>query len=102
LISTASRPRLAPKARLRVDPRSGKHMLLYPERGLELSESAAGIAKLCTGALTVAGIVERLAAAHADADHRRIEGEVLAFLRSLDERGLLVAAHGAAGAEKAP
>jgi coenzyme PQQ biosynthesis protein PqqD len=89
VITSASRPRLAPKARLRVDPRSGKHMLLYPERGLELTESAAGIAKLCRGDLTVAAIVDKLAAAHADADHRRIEEEVLTFLRSLDERGLL-------------
>lgn len=90
MITTGSRPRLVPKARLRVDPRSGKHMILYPERGLELTESAAGIAKLCGGELTVAGIVERLAAAHADADHKRIEDEVLAFLRALEERGLLV------------
>ena len=94
MITTASRPRLAPKARLRVDPRSGKHMLLYPERGLELTESAARIAKLCTGALTVAAIIERLAAEHADADHQRIEDEVLAFLGSLEERGLLVAEDG--------
>jgi coenzyme PQQ biosynthesis protein PqqD len=90
LITTGSRPRLVPKARLRVDPRSGKHMILYPERGLELTESAARIAKLCAGDLTVAGIVDRLAAAHADADHKRIEDEVLVFLRALEERGLLV------------
>jgi coenzyme PQQ biosynthesis protein PqqD len=90
VIAAGSRPRLAPKARLRVDPRSGKHMLLYPERGLELSESAARIAKLCGQGLTVAGIVEKLASQHADADHKRIEDEVLSFLRSLDERGLLV------------
>jgi coenzyme PQQ biosynthesis protein PqqD len=90
VITTGSRPRLVPKARLRVDPRSGKHMILYPERGLELTESAARIAKLCAGDLTVAGIVDSLAAAHADADHQRIEDEVLAFLRALEERGLLV------------
>lgn len=90
MITAGSRPRLATKARLRVDPRSGKHMLLYPERGLELSESAARIAKLCGQGLTVAGIVEKLAAQFADADHQRIEDEVLKFLRSLDERGLLV------------
>jgi coenzyme PQQ biosynthesis protein PqqD len=94
VIGTGTRPRLAPKARLRVDPRSGKHMLLYPERGLELTESAARIAKLCRGELTVAAIVERLAAEHADADHRRIEGEVLAFLRGLEERGLLAPGDG--------
>jgi coenzyme PQQ biosynthesis protein PqqD len=90
VITAGSRPRLAGKARLRVDPRSGKHMLLYPERGLELTESAARIAKLCGGTLTVAGIVDKLAADYADADHQRIEDEVLAFLRSRDERGLRV------------
>jgi coenzyme PQQ biosynthesis protein PqqD len=94
VITPASRPRLAPKARLRVDPRSGKHMLLYPERGLELTESAARIAKLCAGQLTVAAIVERLAGEYADADHQRIEDEVLTFLGSLEERGLLVAQDG--------
>jgi coenzyme PQQ biosynthesis protein PqqD len=90
VITAGSRPRLATKARLRVDPRSGKHMLLYPERGLELSESAARIAKLCGQGLTVAAIVEKLASQFADADHKRIEDEVLSFLRSLDDRGLLV------------
>jgi coenzyme PQQ biosynthesis protein PqqD len=92
VIGPNSRPRLASKARLRVDPRSGKHMLLYPERGLELTETAARIAKLCAEGLTVAAIVERLASAHADADHQRIEDEVMTFLRALDERGLLVEA----------
>ena len=90
MITAGSRPRLAGKVRLRVDPRSGKHMLLYPERGLELTETAARIAKLCGQGLTVAGIVDKLASAYADADHQRIEDEVLTFLRSLDERGLLV------------
>jgi coenzyme PQQ biosynthesis protein PqqD len=89
VISAGSRPRLAGKARLRVDPRSGKHMLLYPERGLELTETAARIAKLCGRGLTVAAIVEKLASAYADADHQRIEDEVMTFLRSLEERGLL-------------
>jgi coenzyme PQQ biosynthesis protein PqqD len=89
VITAGSRPRLAGKARLRVDPRSGKHMLLYPERGLELTETAARIAKLCGQGLTVAGIVDKLAGAYADADHQRIEAEVLAFLRSLEDRGLL-------------
>jgi coenzyme PQQ biosynthesis protein PqqD len=89
VIAAGSRPRLAPKARLRVDPRSGKHMLLYPERGLELTETAARIAKLLGKGLTVAGIVEKLASAYADADHERIEAEVIEFLKSLEERGLL-------------
>jgi coenzyme PQQ biosynthesis protein PqqD len=102
VIGPASRPRLAPKVRLRVDPRSGKHMLLYPERGLELSETAARIAKLCGGELTVAGIIERLASAFADADHQRIEDEVMKFLGSLEERGLLVLDDDGAGQGDTP
>jgi coenzyme PQQ biosynthesis protein PqqD len=90
MIAAGSRPRLAGKARLRVDPRSGKHMILYPERGLELTETAARIAKLLGQGLTVAAIVEKLASAYADADHQRLEDEVMGFLRSLEERGLLV------------
>jgi coenzyme PQQ biosynthesis protein PqqD len=90
VITAGSRPRLASKARLRLDPRSGKHMLLYPERGLELSETAPRVARLLGKGLTVAGIVDALIAEHAAADRGRVEADVLAFLRSLDERALLV------------
>src|SRR4029079_14938458 len=43
MIPPGARVRLAPKARLQNDRLSGKAFLLYPERGLELSESAARI-----------------------------------------------------------
>ncbi len=117
MIDAASRPRLAPRARLRFDPRSGKHMLLYPERGLELTDQAARIVDLmidsgadaatasatasgtasgavvgaASGAepLSVADIVDRLAAQYGAEPRTRIETEVLAFLRALDDRGLL-------------
>ena len=89
MIDTDARPRLARKARLRFDARSGKHVLLYPERGLELSDTAAEIAQLCTGEATVAAIVDGLCARHAAEPRARIEGEVLAFLRALADRGLL-------------
>ncbi|HVR03926.1 MAG TPA: pyrroloquinoline quinone biosynthesis peptide chaperone PqqD [Polyangia bacterium] len=98
MIGARSRPRLASKARLRLDPRSGKHVLLYPERGLELTETAARIAALCGQGLTVADIVETLAAAYGDAERARIEDEVLTFLRALDERGLLIFAREDGGA----
>jgi coenzyme PQQ biosynthesis protein PqqD len=91
VISLASRPRLASKARLRFDARSGKQILLYPERGLELTDSAARIVALCGEGRTVAAIVDALVAA-AGEPRERIEGEVLAFLRALDERGLLTEA----------
>ena len=43
MIGPGARVRLAPKARLQRDRLSGKAFLLYPERGLELSDSAARI-----------------------------------------------------------
>ena len=92
MIEPRSRVRLAPKARLQRDRVSGKAFLLYPERGLELSDSAARIVAMCSepaGDRTVAAIVDELAAASGE-PRERIESEVLSFLRALDDRGLLV------------
>jgi coenzyme PQQ biosynthesis protein PqqD len=83
-------PRLAPKVRLRFDAHSGKHMLLYPERGLELTETAARIAALCSQELTVDAIIDQLVATHEGAPRARLEAEVMAFLGALQARGLLV------------
>ena len=89
MIGPESRVRLAAKARLQQDRRSGKPFLLYPERGLELSDSAARIVAACAGDRTVASIVDELAAASGE-PRGRIETEVIDFLRALDDRGLLV------------
>ena len=89
MIRPASRVRLAPKARLQRDRVSGKSFLLYPERGLELSDSAARIVALCDGDRTVAAIADELTAATGE-PRERIEGEVLSFLGALADRGLLV------------
>jgi hypothetical protein len=89
MMTPARRVRLARKVRLRADPISGKQMLLYPERGLELSATAARVAALCGEGLTAAAIVERTVAAYPDDPPARIEAEVMDFLRALDERGLL-------------
>ena len=67
----------------------GKQFLLYPERGLELSDSAARIVALCAEERTVEAIVDELTAASGE-PRERIEAEVLSFLRALDDRGLLV------------
>ncbi len=91
MISLGTRVRLAPKARLRFDERSGKHILLYPERGLELTDTAARIVELCANEARAAGdIVDAMVAAADGTPRERIEPEVLAFLGSLDDRGLLV------------
>jgi coenzyme PQQ biosynthesis protein PqqD len=89
MIGPQSRVRLAAKARLQRDRVSGKQFLLYPERGLELSDSAGRIVALCAEERTVEAIVDELAAA-SGAPRERIESEVISFLGALDDRGLLV------------
>jgi pyrroloquinoline quinone biosynthesis protein D len=95
VIELDTRVRLARKVRLRRDPRSNKMMLLYPERGLELGDTAADVAALCDGR-TAAAIVGELCARYAGVARAEVEQDVLAFLRTLAERGLL------AGDEEAP
>ncbi len=76
---------------LKLDPRSGKQMLLYPEKGLELNETAARVAALCARSArwptSSSGWSPRPTARRRG---RPIEDEVLLFLRALEDRGLLV------------
>ena len=90
MIGTETRVRLAAKVRLRFDERSGTHVLLYPERGLELSESAAGIALACREETTPAAVAAALAEGAGGASREQIAADVLAFLRELAARGLLI------------
>lgn len=78
-------PKLSKKTRLRFDRHSGKHMLMYPERGLELNESAAAIVKRCDGTKPVSTIVDELAK-ETGAD---VKDDVLAVLEDLRKKGLL-------------
>jgi coenzyme PQQ biosynthesis protein PqqD len=89
VISADARPRLAPKVRLRFDAKSERYMLLYPERGMALNPTAADIVQLCTGELTVAEIVARLAEKYAPQPRATIEREVIAFLDAMVERALV-------------
>lgn len=85
----ATRPTLAFKVLLRIDRRSGRWLLLYPERGLDLSDAAGAIVRCCTGAYDVQEIItlltERYGPEHADV----IEQDVCAFLHRLMDRGLV-------------
>jgi coenzyme PQQ biosynthesis protein PqqD len=85
-------PKLHKKARLRFDRHSGKHMLIYPERGLELNESATAIAKKCDGTRSIAQIIDELSAEFGDSSETReaIHADVTTFLRDLRDKGLLV------------
>lgn len=89
MIGRTSCPRLAARARLQYDRHSQRHLLLYPERGLTLNPSAVAIVRLCDGERSVAEIARRIAAQHVGATQEQVEGDVLAFLESLWQRGLV-------------
>jgi len=78
-LSADSRPQLTRKARLRTDRLTGDTLLLYPEHGLVLNPSAAAILRLCDGR-SVADIAAELTAPL---------GDILEFLATLSERGLI-------------
>jgi pyrroloquinoline quinone biosynthesis protein D len=85
------KPKLAPKSKLRLDPKTGKYILLYPEKGLLLNPTGAAILQLCDGEHSLSAIIAALAAEfQSDADVLRVE--VLAFVQGLLDRGLLQAA----------
>ena len=87
-VSPLSRPRLADKARLKWDRHANEHMLLYPEHGLILNDSAASILQLCDGQATIADIAHALAA-QSGGDRDRVETDVLAFVTAMRARGLV-------------
>ena len=89
-IDAAFVPKLARKARLKLDRHANKYMIIYPERGLELNEEAAAIAKKCDGTRSVAAIADELAREHEGAALREvIEQDVVAFVSQLRDKGLL-------------
>jgi coenzyme PQQ biosynthesis protein PqqD len=89
MIDAASVVRLAPKARLRFDRLRQQHMLLYPERGLALSATAADVIALLDETRPVAAIVEHMVAKYGEPNRAAIAGDVLDLLRDLADRGLV-------------
>jgi coenzyme PQQ biosynthesis protein PqqD len=89
MIDTSARPQLSPKVRLRFDRQTGRYILLYPERGLELNKTATAIASLCTGEYTAREIADLVARIYAEVDRSDIERAVYGFLVTLGDRGLL-------------
>ena len=84
------RLKLAPKTKLRLDQKTGKYLLLYPEKGLLLNPTGAAILKLCTGQHALREIIAQLAAEFQSTPDV-LGPEVLTFVRGLLERGLLQA-----------
>jgi pyrroloquinoline quinone biosynthesis protein D len=89
VIADGDRPRLAAKAMLRVDKKTGQHVLLYPEKGLVLNATGARILALCTGERTVSEIVAALEAEYTAGPVTELRQHVHGFLTSLAERSLL-------------
>jgi coenzyme PQQ biosynthesis protein PqqD len=89
MIEVASIVRLAPRARLHFDRHSGRHILLYPERGLALNQSASDVLSQCTEARPVAAIVEQLVGKYGEEKRAAIMQDVLSLLRTLEVRGLV-------------
>lgn len=87
-MSRATRVRLASRARLRRDGRTGGDLLLYPERGLALNGTASAVLRLCTSERAVGAIVDEVAVAFGQAPEA-IETEVIDFLRAMVGRGLV-------------
>ena len=89
MIDVASVVRLAPKARLRFDRIRQQHMLLYPEKGLVLSDTAADVVALLDDSRAVGAIVEQLVVKYGEDKRPAIAKDVLDLLRDLAERGLV-------------
>jgi coenzyme PQQ biosynthesis protein PqqD len=90
VISADSRPKLASKARLRADKKTGRTLLIYPEAGLQLNATGAEVVRRCTGEHTLAAIVDDLCLMFSSASREVIEREVSDLIKRLADRGLIV------------
>ena len=90
LLSLELKPKLASKTKLRLDPKTGKYLLLYPEKGLLLNATGAAIVKRCTGERSLSAIITELSGEFPNAAGA-LEAEVLTFVQGLLDRGLVQA-----------
>jgi coenzyme PQQ biosynthesis protein PqqD len=82
------KPRLARKAKLKLDPIEHEYLLLSPERGLKLNPTAAEILRRCDGERTIDAIAEELASL-ASVPVERVKGDALSLLADMVKRGLV-------------
>ena len=88
-LEAGGRPRLQSFVRLQYDSARERWVLQAPERVLVLDETGKEIVDLCSGEMSVAEIVERLARDY-DAPADVIAHDVSAVVRLLAEKNLLV------------
>jgi pyrroloquinoline quinone biosynthesis protein D len=84
-LATIRRPILAPHARYRWDALRNQHQVVFPESALVLNETGAAILKLCDGRT----IEELISALEAECGRCDLTEDVIEFLQSLAEGGLL-------------
>lgn len=89
MIAAGDRVRLAPMARLRFDERTQGWLLVYPERGLSLSATAADILNLCDGVRTVADVAAALSQKYDQSNPEELTRDVISFLETMHGRSLL-------------
>lgn len=80
-------PHLQVGVRLRFDRHSGRYLLLSPERGLLLNESAAEIMRLCDGTSRIGELIRELA--QRGVSQERARTDVCALLSEFSQRGLV-------------
>ena len=83
------KPRLARKAKLRFDEIDKAWMILLPERGLKLNDSAAPMMKLCDGEHTRREIAEALIPGFPESNPREVRISTMIFIDQFEEQGIL-------------
>jgi coenzyme PQQ biosynthesis protein PqqD len=71
------------------DEPESRWMLIYPERGLALNETAAEVVKLCDGSRSVDDIIAAIAGVGARASVADIDRDVRQFIARLVEKNLI-------------
>jgi pyrroloquinoline quinone biosynthesis protein D len=88
-VDLASRPSLAPHARIKIDAASGDPVLLFPEGLLILNSTAYEIVRRCTGEVTVGELLRALGEEF-DVEESVLRDDVFENLEQLREKNLIL------------
>lgn len=88
VIDPQSRPALAARVRLQIDPVNGEPVLLYPEGLLRLNETAHEVVTRCDGKTTVENILGALSSEY-EVSADELRADVLDCLAQLHGRQLI-------------
>ena len=88
LDSPNNRPRLAKRARLQIDARTGKPVLLHQETVMVLNQTGYEILQLCDGTRILPEILQVLENQY-PAAKSIVPLDVLEYLKAISQRGLI-------------